>query len=153
MHWAQHWETSFDTFWDTTSAFTRSCIHNTQLRRQAYEAADDAAENAKATSFIDQHTNLPDDFISTSLENDNEDDAFDDFVPTIFPFQEKKKVLGWTQACLHVGVHAGLIPPIPTNHPPPTHLTFSNNGILTSDASLKSWLTDMDNHTETIVTT
>src|ERR1700733_9792745 len=40
MTWAEDWETSYADFYDQCSPFTRSCVHNTQLCRQARDAVD-----------------------------------------------------------------------------------------------------------------
>lgn len=148
MFWAQDFETSFAQFWETASPFTRSCIHNTQLQRQAREAADLAHETSENSSFI--HSGSRNGVVETDEEE--VDFLFHDFTSAVAPFQEKPKVLEWTQAGLHIATKAGLIPPnIGDNRFSVTSVSFSNNGVLGSDASLKTWLTDMDTSSEVAV--
>jgi len=152
LFWGHDWETSFAEFWNTAPPFTQSCVHNTQLQRQAREAADEARESSEHFSFADSGNPLETPSLIAHVNEDSDDDLpFEDFTSTVAPFQEKPKVLEWTRAGLHIGTKTGLIPPDISDRFSPSSHSLSNNGVLASDTSLKNWLTDMDNFSEVAV--
>lgn len=142
--WSENWEASFLDFIDNCSPFIRSCIHNTQLCRQARDAADAvAADNcdqdvlsASLVPFVDPVTE----------ESDLEDALLSLLLPA--PHTERPEVARWADDGLHTGAKAGLILPSDALACPGV---LTNDGVNMDSALLGTWLSEMESITEAVV--
>ena len=107
MIWAGDWESSFQTFYDNSEPFIKSCVENTQLCRQARDAADadhleeeigheDKASNPTIMVFDDEDAN----------ENVNDFEVCN--IPPLY--MERMGVMNWAEDGMRLGTTAGLLP-------------------------------------------
>ena len=152
MSWAIDWETSFASFYNNCPPFIQSCIENTQLSRQAREAAD--ADHIEEESVVeDENLAEADKNLMGIGNNDNNlDEIVNDFETRHFPppYMEKSSVMTWAEDCVRLGVKAGLFPNA-IQAANTTQKSKLNGGATTNASKLREWSQKMDEHTESIV--
>jgi hypothetical protein len=152
MTWAADWEAAYASFYEDCSPFTRSCMHNTQLCRQAQEAVDaEHTVDEEHDSFQeDAQANTGMERVETITSDEEED--INDFEVTQLPapYTENPTVMLWAEDGVRLGAKAGLLPPLnPAERS--TSEQDLNEGAHADASNIADWLTKMDEHAEKTV--
>ena len=138
----------FCIFFEHCTPFIRACIHNTQLCRQAWDAAEEAA---KGNQLQDEEGSFGMELTQAVFQEDTSDtDEMDPLGLGDFPlpFVERPDVLQWADDGVRTGMKSGLIPALQaTVHPDSTSLV----GVNTDSKPLEGWLAEMDEFSETVI--
>ena len=147
MIWAGDWESSFQTFYDNSEPFIKSCVENTQLCRQARDAAD--ADHLEEEIGHEDEASNPTTMV---FDDEDADENVNDFevcnVPP--PYMEKMGVMNWAEDGVRLGTTAGLLPHA-THAVDTAKKSLLNEGASTTSHNLHEWLEKMDTHAESVV--
>lgn len=136
MTWALDWNASFLAFYSTCSPHDRSRVNNTQLRRQANEAADNFVHDDE-DDLEDSEFTLPSHLVDD--ESDTSDlEGGSSHIPT--PHQYPPSVHDWVHTGAELATRAGLLSSFASD-PDVSRPLLSINA---DSSTLPAWKADMD---------
>lgn len=147
LAWSTNWALHFHEFYDTCDPSVRSQINNTQLRRQASEAAD-TIRLARDETDETETRQADASFVLVDSDDDDARSCVGDVDRFPAPFAFNDKVNQWVKDGLALGLKTGLLahPICPTV--PRVTVASTTNGETVDISPLASWLAEMEKKIE-----